>query len=407
MGRREKRIDGSINIGRYYALDSSLGSDVYIDILHPHIVLICGKRGYGKSHTIGVLIEEIAELDITIKKNLGVVIFDTLGIFWTTSFPNTEEIKNLKRWEKNPKGFHINYFVPKKFIDDYDKKGITTESFSIRVSELSPYHWCQLFHVKETDPLGVVLTRNVLKMQLSSSRFSLQDLLISIQNDPRSDDIIKGAAENFLMSAESWGIFDKNGVSITEFVRRGMISILDLSRLQNPTLKSIVVTIVSEKIFEERIRERKIHELKKMGVDIQETGMPMVWLAIDESQLFLPNNKDILSKDVLINEWMRQGRQPGLSLVLATQRPSALEPEVLSHSDIIICHRLTAQEDIESLAQIRPAYMHGTIKDSIKKIGKEKGVALIIDDTSESSHLIKIRPRLSWHAGMESLVVEP
>jgi len=122
--------------------------------------------------------------------------------------------------------------------------------------------------------------------------------------------------------------------------------------------------------------------------------------------LFLPNNKEVLSKDVLINEWMRQGRQPGLSLVLATQRPSALESEVLSHSDIIICHRLTAQEDIDALSRIRPTYMHSDIKESIKKIGDEKGVALIIDDTSESAHIIKIRPRLSWHGGAESLVIE-
>jgi hypothetical protein len=34
-------------------------------------------------------------------------------------------------------------------------------------------------------------------------------------------------------------------------------------------------------------------------------------------------------------------------------------------------------------------------------------VALIVDDTSESSHIIKIRPRLSWHGGAESLVLEP
>jgi len=123
--------------------------------------------------------------------------------------------------------------------------------------------------------------------------------------------------------------------------------------------------------------------------------------------LFMPNDKNTLGKNVFINEWMRQGRQPGLSLVMATQRPSALESEVLSHSDIIICHRLTAQEDIDALSRIRPTYMHGDIKESIKKVGDERGVALIVDDTSESSHIIKIRPRLSWHGGAEPLVVEP
>ncbi len=407
LGRKEKNGEGSLNIGRYYALDSSLGSNVYIDIIHPHIVLICGKRGYGKSHTIGVFIEEIARLEKKVKNNLGVVVFDTLGIFWTTQFPNNVDTEELNRWKQDPEGFDINLLVPKKFVEEYKNKGIDVDSFSIRVSELSPYHWCQLFDVKETDPLGIILTRNVLKMQSSSTRFSINELLTRIQNDMRGDDMVKDAAENFLTTADSWGVFDKDGLSIRDFVKRGNITILDLSHLPNPVLKSIVATLVSEKIFEERIRERKIHELKKIGVDVEETGMPMVWLAVDEAQLFLPNNKEVLSKDVLINEWMRQGRQPGLSLVLATQRPSALESEVLSHSDIIICHRLTAQEDIDALSRIRPTYMHGDIKESIKKIGDEKGVALIIDDTSESAHIIKIRPRLSWHGGAESLVIEP
>ena len=406
LGRKEKNGEGSLNIGRYYALDSSLGSNVYIDIIHPHIVLICGKRGYGKSHTIGVFIEEIARLEKKVKNNLGVVVFDTLGIFWTTQFPNNVDAEELNRWKQDPEGFDINLLVPKKFVEEYKNKGIDVDSFSIRVSELSPYHWCQLFDVKETDPLGIILTRNVLKMQSSSTRFSINELLTRIQNDMRGDDMVKDAAENFLTTADSWGVFDKDGLSIRDLVKRGTITILDLSHLSNPILKSIVATLVSEKIFEERVQERKIHELKKIGVDVEETGMPMVWLAVDEAQLFLPNNKEVLSKDVLINEWMRQGRQPGLSLVLATQRPSALESEVLSHSDIIICHRLTAQEDIDALSRIRPTYMHSDIKESIKKIGDEKGVALIIDDTSESAHIIKIRPRLSWHGGAESLVIE-
>ena len=400
-------MGGSLNIGRYYALDSSLGSNVNIDIIHPHIVLICGKRGYGKSHTIGVFIEEIARLEKKVRENLGVVVFDTLGIFWTTQFPNNAETENLNRWSQVPEGFDINLLVPKKFVEEYKNKGIDADSFSIRVSELSPYHWCQLFGVKATDPLGIILTRTVLKMQSSSTHFSIAELLTCIQNDTRGDSTVRDAAENFLTMADSWGVFDKDGISIRDLVRRGTITILDLSHLPDPVLKNIVATLVSEKIFEERIRERKTHELKKIGVDVEETGMPMVWLAVDEAQLFLPNNKEVLSKDVIINEWMRQGRQPGLSLILATQRPSAIESEVLSHSDIIICHRLTAQEDIAALSRIRPTYMHGDIKESIKKVGDEKGVALIIDDTSESVHIIKIRPRLSWHGGAESLVIEP
>ncbi|GAH13562.1 unnamed protein product, partial [marine sediment metagenome] len=217
----EKKLGGSLNIGRYYALDSSLGSNVNIDIIHPHIVLICGKRGYGKSHTIGVFIEEIARLEKKVRENLGVVVFDTLGIFWTTQFPNNAEAENLNRWSQVPEGFDINLLVPKKFVEEYKNKGIDADSFSIRVSELSSYHWCQLFGVRANDPLGIILTRTVLKMQSSSTHFSIAELLTCIQNDTRGDSTVKDAAENFLTMADSWGVFDKDGISIRDLVRRG------------------------------------------------------------------------------------------------------------------------------------------------------------------------------------------
>jgi uncharacterized protein len=405
LGRREKKPGAALNIGRYYALDSSLGSNVYIDILRPHIILICGKRGYGKSYTIGVFIEEIASLEKEVKENLGVVVFDTLGIYWTSKFPNKENIESIKKWGLKPKSFDIELFVPKKYIKQYNEHKIDVKPYSIRASELSSFHWCQLFNVKPTSDLGIAITRAVLKIKEEYNLFSISDLLNYIENDDRCDKKTKGAAENFLKTAESWGIFDKKGIEINELVKRGVISVLDISHLDHPVLKDIVASIIGEKIFEERVKERKVHEQKKMGFDVKEKGMPMVWMAIDEAQLFLPNDKDTLGKEVFIKEWMRQGRQPGLSLIMATQRPSALDSEVLSHSDIIICHRLTAQDDIDALSYIRPTYMHDTIKESIKKVGETRGVALIVDDASESSHIIKIRPRLSWHGGAESLVI--
>jgi hypothetical protein len=407
LGRREQNKEGVVNIGRYYALDASLGADVYVDITRPHVVLICGKRGYGKSYTLGVFLEELSKLESKIRENLGVLIFDTLGIFWSTRYPNKEEITQLKKWNIKPEGVNIRLLVPKKFLKEYQDKKIEADGFSIPVKDLSPYHWCQLFNIKTTDTLGIIVTRAIIHLQTTGEAYSIRDIIDFIQNDQKSDTSSKIAAENFFTMAESWGVLDKEGVPISHIVKRGFITVIDFSHLPTPQLKSIVAALICEQIFEERVKERKIHEQRKMGLNVKEEGMPMVWLGIDEAQLFLPSNEDLISKDILINEWMRQGRQPGLSLIMATQRPSALESEVLSHCDIIICHRLTSQEDIDALTRIRPTYMQGDIKESIKRVGYEKGVALIIDDTSESSHIIKIRPRVSWHGGAESKVIEP
>jgi hypothetical protein len=45
--------------------------------------------------------------------------------------------------------------------------------------------------------------------------------------------------------------------------------------------------------------------------------------------------------------------------------------------------------------------MKENIKETIREIGTEKGVALIIDDVVETAHILRIRPRYSWHGGGE------
>ncbi|MBN1861326.1 MAG: ATP-binding protein [Candidatus Thermoplasmatota archaeon] len=404
LGRRHKTTNGVLNIGRYYALDGSLGAPVYLDVLRPHMILICGKRGYGKSYSIGVFLEEMAGLPNEIKQNLSVVVLDSLGIFWSTQFPSKDNLDTLQRWERKPQGIPIRLVVPAYGLKNHSTKDMVVDRFSLCAAELSPLHWCQLFDVKATDPVGVALTRAILAVQSSKVHFSLSEVIAYIQQDVQLEDVVKYAVQNFFIMADSWGLFDKDGLVIRDLVQPGVLTILDLSVLHSPILKDIVVALLSEKIFEERIKSRKILEQKKMGFSTEETTIPLVWFVIDEAQLFIPSEKKTLSKEVLIEEWMRQGRQPGLSLLLATQRPSAVEPEVLSHSDIIMCHRLTAQEDIEALRRIRPTYMQGDIVESIKKIGSEKGVALLIDDTSESVHVIQLRPRISWHGGAEPVI---
>lgn len=404
LGRREKIDGGVLNIGRYYALDGSLGAPVYVDALRPHMVFICGKRGYGKSYSIGVFLEEIASLEDAVKQNLSLIVVDTLGIFWSTQYPSTQDSEKIHRWGKKPQGFSVRVFSPASVDEGNVTQEQRIERFSLSVAELSPLHWCQLFDIKATDPVGIALTRVILAVRSSRQQYSIADILGFVNQDHRMDDAVKSAVENFFVMADAWGVFDAEGLSIPDIVRPGTVSILDLSVLPSPVLKDIIVALLGQKIFEARVSSRKVFEQKKMGLTNAKETIPLVWLAIDEAQVFIPSGKTTLSKEVLIDEWMRQGRQPGLSLLLATQRPCAVEPEVLSHCDLILCHRLTAQEDIDALGRIRPTYMHGQISESIKKIGSEKGVALLVDDTSEAVHVIQLRPRVSWHGGAEPLI---
>ena len=402
LGRRDSNVDaGTLNIGRYLALDRSTGSDVYMDALRPHVILICGKRGYGKSYTMGTIVEELDSLVPEIKTNIATLIVDTMGIFWTMRHENKKEKDFLSKWGLSPEGYEAEIFVPAGSVEQYKKIHIAVRSFFISTSELSGYDWCSLFRIDTISPVGIILIKIIDDLKEIGSTFCLKDITDSIGSNDAVDKNTINAALNYFRMAESWGIFDEKGVDIFDLIRKGEITILDLSSLENQDMKAIVLKIVAKKIYEERIKSRRSYERIEMGDSMEPEGIPMVWMFIDEAHIFLPRDGETPATGVLVNEWLRQGRHPGLSLVFATQRPAALHSDVISQSDIIICHRITAQDDISALEAIRPTYMREGIGDALKKMGTEKGVAFIVDDTSESAHIVRMRPRKSWHGGDE------
>ena len=131
----------------------------------------------------------------------------------------------------------------------------------------------------------------------------------------------------------------------------------------------------------------------------KESDMPLVWLMIDEAHMFMPRDEENIALQVLL-EWVRVGRQPGLSLVLATQRPEKLHPDAISQCDLFISHRMTSQADIQAVSQLRPSYMHQDFDKYYQQMPRARGYALLLDDNTEKLWLIKVRPRFSWDGGV-------
>ena len=94
--------------------DAHLTTPVRIDALRPHSNIIYGKRGTGKSYTLGTMVEEIKNLPWDVQKNLAVLIVDVQGIFWTMKYPNeSRKAKELLReWRLEPSGIDAQVYVP-------------------------------------------------------------------------------------------------------------------------------------------------------------------------------------------------------------------------------------------------------------------------------------------------------
>ena len=96
---------------------------------------------------------------------------------------------------------------------------------------------------------------------------------------------------------------------------------------------------------------------------------------------------------------MREGRQPGISLILATQQPGKIHTDVMTQSDIVLSHRITAKVDVDALGMLAQSYMREGLIGALDKLPREKGAGVLFDDSNERLYPIRIKPRFTWHGG--------
>jgi hypothetical protein len=386
----------------------SLSNLVYLDVNHSQVIFICGKRGSGKSYTLGAIAEGMAALPEQERKKLALVILDTMGIFWTMKYPNRNDVTLLKEWGLTGEGLDIVIFTPTGFFDAYKKQGIPTDyAFSILPSELDATDWATAFEITLTEPVGVLIERVLTQLRIAKPRFTLDDIVHALA---KTNDDAAGAAINRFTNAKQWGLFSDQGTPLRELVKPGQVAILDVSCYAGGTgswnVRSLVIGLVAQKLFMQRMRSRKDEEFETLQKEVlyeqpdPREPEPLVWLFIDEAHEFLPREGKTAASDALITI-LREGRQPGISLVLATQQPGKIHTDVMTQSNIIISHRITAKLDTDALATLTQSYMRGDLDKFLNELPRVKGAAIILDDNNEKLFPIRVRPRQTWHGGAD------
>lgn len=377
---------------------------VLMDFLRPHVILICGKRGSGKSYTGGVIAEEIASLPAKFRKNLTVVMIDTMGIYWSIKVPNEQQIVLLDEWGLEPKGFKdiVKVYVPYKQQEEFKKAEIPVDfGISVPPHEFSAEDWTLAFNLPMTDPLALGLQKVVNKFQRRQEKFEINDLISDVKDDRGIDTRTKSALDNMLSVADSWGVFGSQGIKTEEIMKPGMINVFDVSRLRATeawSVRNLLVALISRDIYQKRVIARKQEELAKMGEIELKERFPMVWLFMDEAHQFCPAKIKTVSSNPILTI-IKQGREPGVSFVPMTQMPNKVHQEVISQTDMVLSHTLTSKDDLSALHSVMQTYMIQDIKKYIGALPKWKGASIILDDNSERIYTMQTRPRISWHAG--------
>ncbi|MBI3033622.1 ATP-binding protein [Candidatus Woesearchaeota archaeon] len=410
--RRRFRDRGTFLLGKHYVKmgqATSLSTSIYMDAVRPHVVLVVGKRGSGKSYTASAIAEGMMTMDQEISGNLSVILLDTMGIFWTMKYENKEDAELLKQWGIPFRPINVQVYTPVGYYAAFKEKGISDFPFSIRTSELSMNDWLMTFGLGISDPAGILIARVISGLQDSGIDYSIRDILLKISEDSKTEQHIKNAAENLFLNAERWGLFSETGTKFSELVAGGQVTVLDVSCYSSlsgaENLRSLVIGLVSKKLFEERMAIRRFEEYSsikaKMTIEEEKSEklkVPMIWIAVDEAHEFLPKSGRTAATDALIT-LLREGRQPGISLILATQQPGQIHTDVMTQADIIIAHRLTAKIDIDSLGLLMQTYMRESVDKLLAELPDVRGAALVFDDTNERIYPAQIRPKMTWHGG--------
>lgn len=394
-----------VTMGNY----TSISNPIYMDVARTHVVLICGKRGSGKSYSMGAMAESLSDLGVEESGNIASVIFDTMGIYWTMKYKNQKDTELLNEWGLDAKNVPVKVFIPFGHFQEYKDKGIDVDSeFAIKLSELDATDWIGLFDLSFTDPIAIVIESVISALLKKGEGFGFDEIYELIKRTENTSQDNKNAAMALFDAAKTWDVFDEErGTTVKDMISAGQTTVIDLSMyaaLGAFNVRALIIGLVSKKIFNERMASRKNEEIQAVqhGADYAryriKRDMPLVWIFIDEAHEFLPVTGKTPATDALV-QLLREGRQPGISLVVATQQPGKIHTDAITQADIVMSHKITAKIDVEALNAVTQSYMSSSITDKLNGLPKLKGAAIILDDSSERIYPMRVRPRFTWHGG--------
>lgn len=389
--------------------DAHLTTKVMFDLIRPHVILITGKRGTGKSYVGGVLVEEACMLPEEFRSNIATVIIDTMGIFWSMKYPNEQQMQMLDEWKLQPKAMeNVRVYTPFKQMPDYEASGIPVDfGISIAPYEFTAEDWLLAFNLSRTDAAGISLEKNINQLFERGDKFTIGDMIAKVKDDSETSDDVKNAIENMLTVANQWGVFGEEGVNVDHIIQAGQVSVVDISRLRSSqawSVRNLIVAIIARRIYQIRLVARKEEEIAKITGEPVKNKQPMIWLMIDEAHNFIPSEYDTVSSEPL-KIISKQGREPGVSLTVITQMPNKIHQDILSQTDIVLSHRLTSKDDLQALHSVMQTYHSEDLWKYINTLPRWPGAAIVLDDNLEKVFTVNIRPRQSWHAGGTAVVI--
>ncbi|MGN6484983.1 MAG: ATP-binding protein [Thermomicrobiales bacterium] len=333
---------------------------------------LCGQSGSGKTYSLGVVLEQLL-----LNTDLRMVILDP-----NADFVRLNEVVGGDA--ADPAGTRYADRVRDLLV--YRTGPVRDDEHPLRIqfSSLPPDDQAKALQV---DPLADREEFHTLRTLLRSFGDRPYDL----------DDIRHAASETLTETARAvtlrianlgvgdWSVWAEPGESsLADLLATPWRSVvLDVSRFARPIERSVVALAMLRSFWAQRERRNP------------------VLIVIDEAHNICPAvPEDAIQKAAtdLMTTIAGEGRKYGIYLLVSTQRPDKLHPNVLSQCDNLMLMRMNSQTDLDDLATIFSFVPKGMLD---RAATFRQGEALFAGKIVPAPRLLRIGKRLSAEGGAD------
>ncbi|MBU1120878.1 hypothetical protein KJ660_03275, partial [Candidatus Micrarchaeota archaeon] len=219
------------------------GEDVYDISVPEYYNFVANDIIVHNSYVLGVIAEELALKN----SNVGIVVIDPIGVFWSMKYANKEEkeLSALIEWGLEPQGLdNLKVFIPAGMKNETPKNTYDA-TFSIQPSLLTSEDWCLTFGMERFGPSGLLLDKVIKKVEhgyktiegkyvkANKQGFSLDGMINCLETDEELNSRERGYKQDSIRAlvsrfeaAKSWGIFDEKGTPLGELSRENQLTVL-------------------------------------------------------------------------------------------------------------------------------------------------------------------------------------
>jgi len=414
------------------------------------VVAIFGKRGQGKSFTLGCLLEGLALATpdpaiAAIERPRAAILFDPLNIFQWVDIALTDDaaavsaelesqVARAREWGLTGTPLEAQIFYPAGYTSNVYRS--SAREFRLGVSGFGLDEWASLLDFDMVKDIRGQLATEVWEKVTNIGWTSTTGEAVPPASDPIVGDYQRCIAEDAdiqsgiytadtiralaqrMRSIASHAVFQGHGTPLLDLLKAGQVSVLLLNGLPSD-LRNVVASVLTRRILAARAEASGAQKDLMLNPHLTPTerasreqivasAPPKTWVVIDEAQEVIPSDRRTAASSSIV-KLVKEGRNFGLSLVLTTQQPIAVDQRVLSQVETFIVHKLVSRSDvdrtIENLKCPTPSEIHeGDRSLSLPELltSLEVGQVMVSDTYAPRCVVVQVRARVAAHGGFEA-----